>query len=365
MTETYFPVDIGELSPQLLSATIQRLHPGAVVERFEVVESKAYGDAMVSTAARAVLDLHYAPGTGDGLPGRVVLKLARDQSKLLAPFYENEVNFYNRLRPSLDMEAPLTLGGSYDPETGQFGLLLEDLTRRGAHFPNVTEAINLAQVQALLEQLARLHASYWESTRFSADMAWVQSHVEGAIITLQNEAATPLIQHEIDSENFKREMVQRLRTSGAEMRAGMMAVQRHQATLPQTLLHGDTHLGNTYLLPGDKGGFLDWQLMVRGYCMHDVNYLITTALSIEQRRNHEEALLRGYLARLAELGARNPPSFDTAWAEYRRTLVWGVYYGWLTTPVVNYGWEINVLNHLRLTTAYEDHDTGRLVAEVL
>jgi hypothetical protein len=51
--------------------------------------------------------------------------------------------------------------------------------------------------------------------------------------------------------------------------------------------------------------------------------------------------------------------------EYRRTLVWGVYIGWLTTPVVNYGWEINVLNHLRLTTAYEDLETAKLVAEVL
>ena len=45
-------------------------------------------------------------------------------------------------------------------------------------------------------------------------------------------------------------------------------------------------------------------------------------------------------------------------------LVWGVYIGWLTTPVVNYGWEINVMNHLRLTTAYEDHETAKLVDAV-
>jgi hypothetical protein len=59
------------------------------------------------------------------------------------------------------------------------------------------------------------------------------------------------------------------------------------------------------------------------------------------------------------------PPFDATWREYRRALVWGVYVGWLTTPVVNYGWEINVVNHLRLTTAYEDHDTAGLVREVL
>lgn len=359
----HFPVDLSELTPAILTATLRRLYPDATIEDFTVVESRTYGEAMVSTAARAVLDLTYS-GAPD-LPQRVILKLARDSSKLLAPFYANEVNFYNRLRPGLDIETPLTLGGDYDAETGQFGLLLEDLSRRDAHFPNVTEAINLAQVESLIDILAKLHATFWESPRFADDMTWVQSHVAGEVITLQNEAATPLIQHEIDHENFKREMVQRLRTTGPEMRAGMMAVQKHQATLPQTLLHGDTHLGNTYLLPGDKGGFLDWQLMVRGYCMHDVNYLVTTALSVEQRRNHEQELLKRYLTRLAEFGVSNPPSFDTAWKEYRRTLVWGVYYGWLTTPVVNYGWEINVLNHLRLTTAYEDLETGKLVAELL
>src|SRR3546814_4086106 len=75
------------------------------------------------------------------------------------------------------------------------------------------------------------------------------------------------------------------------MLAAVQAVQRHQSTLPQTLLHGDTHLGNTYLLPGSGGGLLDWQLMVRGYHIHDVNYLITTALPIGERRAQERDLL--------------------------------------------------------------------------
>ncbi len=58
------------------------------------------------------------------------------------------------------------------------------------------------------------------------------------------------------------------------------------------------------------------------------------------------------------------PPFDDTFREYRRALIWGVYIGWLTTPVVNYGWEINVVNHLRLITAFEDHGTAALVDEV-
>src|SRR3546814_5168501 len=101
---------------------------------------------------------------------------------------------------------------------------------------------------------------------------------------MMNGLAPTYIQHEVDHENFKRELVQRLRTTPAKMLAAVQAVQRHQSTLPQTLLHGDTHLGNTYLLPGSGGGLLDWQLMVRGYHIHDVNYLITTALDRKSTR---------------------------------------------------------------------------------
>lgn len=364
MSDYLFPIDVNQLTLATLNHTVQQLYPDVQIDDFTVVEAKSYGDEMVSTAARAVLNLNYQHNP-ENLPSRVILKLARDTTKIMSPFYANEVLFYNHLRRNLDIEAPLSLGGLFDDNSGQFGLLMEDLSLRQAHFPNVKDAINLAQVESLVDTLAKLHATFWQSPRFQNDLSWVQSHTEGALSELQNHAATPLIQHEIESENFKREMVQRLRTTGPELRAGMMAMHKHQATLPQTLLHGDTHLGNTYLLPGDKGGFLDWQLMTRGYGVHDISYLVTTALSIEQRRQHEQNLLKRYLEQLQSHGVAHPPSFDEAWLEFRRSLVWGVYYGWLTTPVVNYGWEINVLNHLRLTTAYEDFDTGRLLQDIL
>jgi hypothetical protein len=242
--------------------------------------------------------------------------------------------------------------------------VLEDLLARGARFPNVIQRTGPDDVRALLDTVAALHAGFWNSPRFARDLGWVQTHLAGGVAEMMNGLAPRYIQHEIDTENFKREMVQRLRTTGAELLAGVQAVQRHQAGLPQTLLHGDTHLGNTYFLPDGRGGLLDWQLMVRGHAMHDVHYLVTTGLSIADRRAHERDLLRYYLDALARHGLATVPAFEDAWREYRRALVWGVYIGWLTTPVVNYGWEINVINHLRLTTAYEDLETARLVAEV-
>ena len=71
---------------------------------------------------------------------------------------------------------------------------------------------------------------------------------------------------------------------------------------PQTLLHGDPHIANTYLLPDQSGGFLDWQLMIKGRWAHDVTYLLITGLATEDRRTHERALLSYYLDELRRFG---------------------------------------------------------------
>jgi hypothetical protein len=361
MSDPVFPNRAEQITPQLLTDLIARQHPGVAVESFAIIESLAYGDGMVSTAGRIVLDLKYTSTTSD-LPRRVIIKVARGDAHPRA-LYANEVAFYQRLRPELKLEAPCALGSTFDPLSGAFGLILADLREHGARFPNVTTGVALAEVRSVLDTLAQLHAKYWESPRFTTDLSWVQSHVSGELHTLFNDPAMVpvVIQYEIDHERFKKEMVQRIRSTGPELYAAVRALQRHQATLPQTLLHGDTHIGNTYLLPGGQGGLLDWQLMVRGYCLHDVTYLLVTALSIEDRRAHEDGLLRYYIERLAAAGVPSPPDFSVAWREYRLAVSWGVYIGWLTTPVANYGWEICVLNHLRLMTAYEDLETAKLI----
>lgn len=357
------PVTADDLTPDLVNAIIHRLRTDITVDRVDVIERKAYGDGMVSTAARAVIGVRYTADSPPDLPERLMFKLVRDPDFPIGPLYANEVRFYNLLRSEIgDVEAPFGLGGAYDAETQQFGLLLGDLTLRDARFPNATTPVSIAELEAILENLARLHARFWNSPRFEGDLAWVETHVEGYLASFMNDVVPPHIQQEIDNEQFKTELVERLGTTGDELMRGTRALQRHQQTLTPTLLHGDTHIGNTYLLPGTKGGLLDWQLCVRGYHMHDVNYLITTALSIGTRRKHERDLLAFYLDRLQSFGAKGVPSFDDTWTEYKRTLVWGVYIGWLTTNIANYGWEINIINHLRLTTAYEDHETAKLIA---
>jgi Phosphotransferase enzyme family len=363
------PVDGDGVTADYLNSLLQLSGKVPCIAEVQIEEARTYGDQMVSTAARVLFSVRYHEGQADGWPTRLMLKIARTDDDVMAPFYDNEVAFYTKLRGELDIEVPLSLGGDYDPQTRHFALLMENLTARGAHFPNVLETISAEQVRSLLETLARLHARYWNADpsgpKLGPKLGWMGNALEGNVATLLNDAAAPYIQYEIDTQKFKNELVGMLGWTGEELRAGTKAMHRHQMGLDQCVVHGDTHLGNTYFLPDGRGGLLDWQLMGRGHPMHDVSYIISTALSIADRRVHEQVLLQYYLDQLTASGAANPPSFDDSWVEYRRSMVWNVYVGWLTTPVVNYGWEINVMNHLRLITAFEDLETGKLVRAVM
>ncbi|WP_139342216.1 MULTISPECIES: DUF1679 domain-containing protein [Protofrankia] len=49
-------------------------------------------------------------------------------------------------------------------------------------------------------------------------------------------------------------------------------------------------LGNTYVVPGEGRRFLDWQTVCPAPWSEDVNYFLTGALTVEDRRKHEVEL---------------------------------------------------------------------------
>jgi hypothetical protein len=364
MEELIFPIDPKGFTPEFMTRAVSREFPGSGVAAVSIVESKQYGDEMASTAGRVVLDLTYTAGSKHDLPPRVVVKISRSEA---TPehnvLYSNEVNFYGRIRPELDMETPISLGGNFDKITLAFGQILDDLRLRGAQMMNVLAPHSLDQVRAVLDTLATLHSAFWESPRFRGDLAWVDAQDSGEIHdAFTNPSRVPAhIKATTDRWFWKQEMVQRLGVTLEDLRIQMARVKRHHGTLSQTLLHGDMHVGNTYQV-GSRGGLLDWQLMSRGHFIHDVGYYLHTSLSVENRRKHERDLLKYYLEKLRELGVSNVPNFDSAWLAYRQCSAWNVYIGWLTTDVQNYGWEICIMAHLRVMTAYEDLEAAKAIA---
>ena len=94
------------------------------------------------------------------------------------------------------------------------------------------------------------------------------------------------------------------------------------ATLPQTINHGDMHLGNLYTDADGAPGLLDFQPCVGPWSI-DVSYFLIAGLDLVDRRRWQGALLEHYLTSLAGHGVAAPTS-DEAWAAYRRSTVWGL-----------------------------------------
>lgn len=148
-------------------------YPEAQVTSVEIIKAHEYGEGDVSTSSRATVRLTYNDN-GSELPQDIVLKLSFDPRVEgtdawfcnLTGLFANEVDFYNRIRPALALEAPLTLGGHFDIASQRYILAMEDVTQRGARFPSNQEEISLEHVRQILSTVARLHAQFWESDRF-------------------------------------------------------------------------------------------------------------------------------------------------------------------------------------------------------
>jgi hypothetical protein len=361
---TVFPSNLDDLTPEILGAALSEWRPGVTVDRVDTVAAKRCGDGIASTADRVVLDLSYAPGTGAGLPRRLILKTMLATPHAPEAMYENEVRFYREVRGDLDIETPTAFASTFDPATGRFGLLLEDLEARGARFPSALDPVSIDEVRSILGHLATLHAQFWDSPRFDGDLAWVATPTSGGMFEVFDQIGLELIEDQVARNPFKQELIAPLGRSVADMWDLLWKVQARHSEAPTTLLHGDPHLGNTYLLPEARGGLLDWQLMMRGSWAHDVTYLLVTSLTPEIRRTHQRDLLAEYLDRLAEGGVSGVPSAADAFERYRAAALWGLVIGWLICPPENYGPEITAANVARTVAAVEDLETFAAIEEL-
>ncbi len=138
---------------------------------------------------------------------------------------------------------------------------------------------------------------------------------------------------------------------------------RTLTTTPQTLLHGDPHIGNTYLLADGQVGFLDWQVARRGNWSLDLGYFLQGALTTEDRRRHENDLLDEYRDALA-LPAAEMPSREEIRLGYRASVAHGLTL-WLCTASAGELWQrpdIAIALAQRYCAAYSDLDTAAALA---
>lgn len=400
---TNLPASITELTTDNLTALLSEYNPGVVVDKLDITEHAHCGDGLASTADRIGLKLQYREGTNrKGLPdcmklktillhrylrfgmpmvigtAKVVSSLEKIPllGKLSGPtiftliniyqryfphapeaMYRNEVNFYGKIRPELEIEAPACYASVINDKDGQFGILMEDLGLRSARFPNAVDGVSLNEMRSLIGNLAKLHARFWESPRLEGDLAWLPTTCEGGMFPVFDAIGLNIIRDQVAKNPFKQDLIKPLGKTVDELWEANWQSQRIIYRQPHTLLHGDTHIGNTYVLPDSSGGLLDFQLTVRGPWCHDLTYLLITGLDIELRQQHERELINLYRDALASHGVRSVPTEDEAFTLYRQSAVWGLVIGWLICPPQNYGETITAANIRKMVTAMIDLDS--------
>jgi hypothetical protein len=346
------PKDWTEITPGWLTSALAARHPDAVVGAV-TVDMRDDG-----TNRRARLAVTYSAGSG---PATVFVKAVDPDHKAMIKLTSgllHEPRLFTSNVP-LPLEHPLVYAAPIDEAEEDFLLVMEDLNARGADPRDATRPLTVDQAANGLRGLARMHGRYWGDRVHRRDLDWLEPFVPwdgmqyaplpAALERLGDDAPASVHALTIDGliEDVWKPFVRTL-TVG-----------------PTTLLHGDAHVGNTYLLPDGDVGFLDWQVARRGNFALDLGYFLQGAITTEDRRNYERALLEIYRDALA-LPADELPSADEIWLRYRASVAHGLTL-WLCTASAGELWQrpdIALALAQRYSAAYEDLQTAQALSEL-
>ena len=318
------PTTPQDISPAWLSEALAERFPGIEVTAVEVL------DRHVGTTGRARLgvscrkDVGLAPTLFAKLPPDDPAQRAMVQSTGMG---RKEARFYAQLAGELPVRIAGPLYAGWSEDGASYLILMEDLEAAGCSFPNAINGPTVGYAREIVEQLARLHAHFWNSPRFADELAWV----------------TPPTRHEIGPTLVERSLAafsHEMPSVFAEF--GRLYVEHTDAIHDlwddgeATLVHGDAHVANLF---DDEGhaGFLDWGLVARTTGMRDVTHFLASGFDTELRRREERDLLRRYRDELLRREV-DPPSPEELWRRHRRHAA----YSWVaatTTIAMGDAWQ--------------------------
>lgn len=321
------PPSADALTPEWLTAALCKHHPGASVLAVEPVDGTA------GTSSRRRIRLRYNDaGTAAGLPETVYTKATALWTQRmvlgLAGVVAGEAGFFSQIRPQLDIEAPRGFHAVCDPDSWRSMTLMEDIVAtQGATFCSPATEITRPRMESLLASMAAWHGAMWNSPRFQQDLAWMMTPAQfrtrtSALIALQKRSL-------IGAQRAERVIPLKLLPRQQELWNAYGRSFELLSQGPMTLLHGDSHIGNTYMTRDGRMGYGDWQIVQRGGWAYDYCYILNTALKVADRRNWERDLLRFYLDRLHAAGGEKL-SFDKAWLQVRQSTMYP-YFAWVFT----------------------------------
>ena len=341
------PASVDEITPARLGAAL-----AAHVSSVEVI------DAHSGTTGRALVRVK----SDADLPDTLFVKLqpfVAEQREFLqmVGLGVAEARFYAAVGGEVPVRVPRVYHSSFDDGDGSFVMVLEDLTASGCRFAKPDDDDVLDVATSLVDELAVLHAAYWEKP-----LPWLGRHAltsgGGPEQEQRMAGGAAIVRSALDQ--FADGLPRAFRELGELYIAHYREVGALFNEGERTLIHGDDHIGNLFV-DGKRTGFYDWAVASRFAGMRDVAYFLCNSLPTELRRAEQGPLIARYRAGLAARGVALDER--TAWDQYRLFAT----YSWIsatTTAAMGSRWqpvEVGRRATARTTQAIIDLDTlGRL-----
>jgi len=301
VTDFPIPSHAEEIRPEWLSEVLSIRLSGATASSVEVI------DAHSGTTGRARLRVNWS-GNPEA-PTAIFAKFAptdplQKEMVLSTGMGKREAHFFDELAAEIPVRVPAPLWSGWNEAGDAYVMLMEDLAEAGCRFPSSLREAG-EHPEQMVDTLATLHGHYWESPRFGSgeDLDWITHPIRSEIGPLLVGAAL---------EQFGEKMPSPFRDLADLYIQHTDAVNELLDDGPRTLIHGDSHMGNTFV-DGDGVGLLDWACTAHAPGIRDFSYYICSSISAQRRQRDERTLLQRYLSGLAASGGprlNEPESFD-------------------------------------------------------
>lgn len=305
-TALSIPLRLDDLTPEWLTAALGHEVTGVTFDPI------GEGIGIVGQLSR----LHLA---GDpALPDSVIAKMhsLHPENQGIAMhygLYTTEAGFYTDCAHQMGVRVPAAHYAAASPDGATCVLLIEDMV--GAVALDQIAGCPVEMAERVVDHLAVLHARWWESPLLE-ELTWlrpinndayksVAGHVTLGLDVIRTQYAHLVPSSSIDAAALWADIV-------ADVYDWMFQ------NRPLTLAHTDLRLDNLFFDHPDGSPLviIDWQLTVRAVGAFDVSYFLTESLTVADRREHEERLVRRYHEGLVAGGVKDY-SFDECWDDYR------------------------------------------------
>ena len=249
-----------------------------------------------------------------GAPGRLTAKFAVTDPEALSfskdlGIYEREVGFYQKIGKDAGVPVPGCYYGEHDEASGDFLLLLEDLT---GNLEGNYVTPDMEMVDSLVIYSAKMHSRWWNSEvlkqyRWILNTQRIQQMNQMCISSLDQfqERFGPYM------NPYSRRIIEAMKANPRAMDATCRG--------PFTLFHGDLHAKNAFFSPDKHPIFIDWQFAGVGNPTIDVIRPFITVLIRDQEVIPD--LLQRYMEELRAGGVT-----DYSMDQLQKDIVAGVLY---------------------------------------